>query len=301
VETGQTGIQIDYNALDRDGVFRIGHVVPESPAAVAGIKPGEYIHSIAGVPLSRETNINRLLAGTEGLRLAMAVSREPGGRSEEIDLKPTAISEIRNLEYMDWVEGRRHVVDSLSGGRLAYIHIPRMARNRLEIFKQELVSIAESKDGLIIDVRDNGGGNIAVHLLGILVKTPYLLRNFRGFPTTSENKMRSKALEKPMALLINNYSASNSEIFAEGFRKLKLGKIIGEPTSGAVIGTSSYTLIDGSRIRRPSWGAYTAEMEDTELKSRQPDILVENLPDDFMNGRDPQLVRAVQELMSELP
>jgi Tol biopolymer transport system component len=300
IETGRTGIVIDYHTLDLDGMFRISHVVPESPAATAGIKPGEYIRSIAGVPLSRETNINRLLAGTEGLRLVMTTSYRPDGKGEDIKLKPVSNSEIRNLEYKDWVKGRRHVVDSLSGGKLAYIHIPRMAGDRLDIFKHELVSIAETIVGLIIDVRDNGGGNIAVHLLGILVKTPYFLRNFRGFPTTSENKMRSNALEKPMALLINNYSASNSEIFAEGFRKLKLGKIIGEPTSGAVIGTSSYTLIDGSRIRRPSWGAFTAEMEDTDLKSRQPDILVENLPDDFMNGRDPQLVRAVEELMSEL-
>jgi tricorn protease len=103
-----------------------------------------------------------------------------------------------------------------------------------------------------------------------------------------------------MTLLINNYSASNSEIFAEGFRKLGLGKIIGEPTAGAVIGTSSYQLIDGTGMRRPSWGAYSAEMEDTEIYPRRPDIFVENLPDDFMNGKDPQLVRAVDELLKEL-
>jgi tricorn protease len=193
------------------------------------------------------------------------------------------------------------MVDSLSDGRLAYIHIPAMNRSRLQKFKEELVSIAEGKDGLIIDVRNNGGGNIAVHLLGILVKTPYFLRNFRDFPVTSENKMRSKALEKPMTLLINSYSASNSEIFAEGFRRLELGKIIGERTAGAVIGTSSYTLIDGTRIRRPSWGAFTLDMEDTDLEPRYPDITVEASPDDYINGRDPQLVRAVQELLTELP
>ena len=98
-----------------------------------------------------------------------------------------------------------------------------MSEKELKRFKERLVSIAEHKEGLVIDVRDNGGGFIAVHLLGMLVKTPYFLRNFRDFPVTSENKMRSKALEKPMTLLINNYSASNSEIFAEGFRQLKLG------------------------------------------------------------------------------
>jgi tricorn protease len=126
------------------------------------------------------------------------------------------------------------------------------------------------------------------------------MRTFRGQPPTSENKMRAKAFEKPMALLINNSSGSNAEIFAEGFRRLKLGPIVGTPTSGAVIGTSSYYLIDGTRIRRPSWGAFTADMEDTDLHRRQPDILVENLPDDYINGRDKQLARAIAELLGDL-
>jgi tricorn protease len=241
-----------------------------------------------------------MLSGVIDHRLILNISDRPDKTGQEIALKPISSGDLGSLAYNDWVETRRRMVDSLSGGRLAYIHIQAMSGKALEKFKEELVSIAESKDGLVIDVRNNGGGNIAVHLLGILVKTPYLLRNFRDFPVTSENKMRSDALEKPMTLLINNYSASNSEIFAEGFRKLKLGKIIGEPTAGAVIGTGSYTLIDGTRIRRPSWGAYTTEMEDTDLQPRYPDILVENLPDDFINGRDPQLVRAVAELMKEL-
>ena len=300
VTTGETGISIDYRQYDRTGNFVIDYVVPESPADLAGIKAGQIIFAVNDQPLTRETNINRLMSGIIDHRLILNVSDRPGKKGEDVVLKPISGDALGSLAYNDWVEGRRHLVDSLSGGRLAYIHIPAMSGSRLEKFKEELVSIAESKDGLVIDVRNNGGGNIAVHLLGILVKTPYFLRNFRDFPVTSENKMRSDALEKPMTLLINNYSASNSEIFAEGFRKLKLGKIVGEPTAGAVIGTGSYTLIDGTRIRRPSWGAYTTEMEDTDLKRRDPDILVENLPDDFINGRDPQLVRAVEELMKEL-
>jgi tricorn protease len=100
--------------------------------------------------------------------------------------------------------------------------------------------------------------------------------------------------------LTNNYSASNAEIFAEGFRKLGMGKIVGTPTASAVIGTGSYYLIDGTRIRRPSTGAYTTEMEDTDLAPRQPDILVEELPDDYLNGRHPQLVKAIEELLKEL-
>jgi tricorn protease len=216
-------------------------------------------------------------------------------------LKPTGSGRIDDLAYEDRVKRRRRFVDSLSNGRLAYLHIRRMYPSELKRFKEELVSIAEPKDGLIVDVRQNGGGSIAVHLLSILMRTPYVLRNFREFPVTSENKNRSSAFERPVTLLIDNYSGSNSEIFAEGFRKLNLGKIIGEPTSGGVIGTSSFYLIDGTRVRRPSWGAYTTEMEDTDLLPRQPDILIEYLPDDYINDRDPQLERAVAELLRELP
>lgn len=300
IVTGETGIDLDYAVLDREGLFRTGNITSNSPADIAGIRTGQFIRHINGTPLSRNVNINELLAGTKGHRLIITVSDKANGESTDIELKPVSRSVRSDLVYLDWVAERRHIVDSLSNGRLAYIHIQNMDRKNLERFQQELVSIAEQKEGLIIDVRDNGGGYVAVHLLGILVKTPYILRNFRGLPATSENKMRSKAYEKPMALLINNYSGSNSEIFCEGFRKLKLGKIIGEPTSGGVIGTSSYTLIDGTRIRRPSWGSYTIEMEDTDLRPRHPDIFVENLPDDFLNGRDPQLARAIEELLKEL-
>jgi len=296
--TGLLGLEFDQRTLDREGQYLVSRVVTASPADLAGIKTGQYILAVDGIDLDRQTNISQILAGKVGARVILTVADKPGKKGSEVAVKP--IDNIREMEYNDLVEERRRLVDSLSNGRLAYVHIMAMSGPYLEKFKEEIVSRVETKEGVIIDVRNNGGGNIAVHLLGIMVKTPYFLRNFRDFPATSENKMRSKAIEKPMSLLINNYSASNSEIFAAGFRRLELGKIIGEPTSGAVIGTASYYLMDGMRIRRPSWGAFTFDMEDTDLAPRQPDILVENLPDDFINNRDPQLVRAVEEMLNEL-
>jgi len=298
--TGELGLIPDYTALETEKAWKIAHIFEDSPADLAGLEPGMYIRNINGLELTGDQNMYSLLAGTGGRRLKMLVSRDISGETDEIEIKPTTRNQLGSLQYDNWVDERRKMVDSLSNGRLAYLHIKRMYGDRLEQFRQELVSIAEKKDGLIIDVRNNGGGYIAVDLLGILVKSPYILRDFRGHTPISENKYRSKAYEKPMTLLINNYSASNSEIFAEGFRKLQLGKIIGERTSGAVIGTGSYYLIDGTRVRRPSTGAYTTDMEDTDIHPRQPDITVENLPDDFINGRDPQLVKAVQTLMEEL-
>jgi C-terminal processing protease CtpA/Prc len=300
IVVGETGLTLDYPVLDTQKRFRIAGVLPASPAARAGIPSGGYIQAIDGTPVAADADLYKLLAGTVGHRVKMTIADKPNGKGKEYALKPVDRTAIMDLVYDDWVNSRRRMVDSLSGGRLAYLHIQAMGDEDLEKFREQLVSIGEPKEGLVIDVRNNPGGYIAVYLLEILFKEPYLMRTFRDFPATTETKMRSKAVEKPMILLTNNYSGSNAEILAEGFRRLKLGKIVGEPTGSAVIGTGEYALIDGQRIRRPSWGAFTLDKEDTELQPRRPDIFVENLPDDFINGRDPQLVRAVTELLQEL-
>jgi Tol biopolymer transport system component len=301
VLTGETGIELDYDLIDREGVFRISGVIPESPADLAEVKAGQYLQRVNDTELSREVNYYRLMAGTRDKRVTLAVSDSPRGEADEVVLKPFSDGRLRSTIYERWVRRNRRVVDSVSGGRLAYIHVPAMNMASQKRFEEQLVSLAETKEGLVLDVRDNGGGWTAVNVLGTLVKSPYVLRAFRGAEPTSENKMRSKAYERPLTLLINNYSFSNAEIFAEGFRKLGLGKIVGTPTGSGVIGTASYDLIDGTRVRRPSTGAFTTEMEDTDLEPRQPDILVELLPQDYLSGVDPQLIRAAEELLGELP
>jgi tricorn protease len=300
VRTGCLGVDWDYGALRDDGMLRIGTVLPSSAAARAGLKPGQVLLAVNDTPLGTTTSVHELLAGTTGRRVTVTVSDKPGGKTMQVELKPESEGAENNHRYEAWIVRNRAIVDSLSGGRLAYLHIRSMNQPALERFEQELVNLAEDKLGAIIDVRFNGGGWTAVHILGTLIKSPYIMRTFRGEPPTSENKMRSKAWERPLALLINSASGSNAEIFAEGFRKLALGPVIGTHTSGAVIGTSSYELIDGTTIRRPSWGAFTTDMVDTDLTPRQPDVVVEMLPDDYINERDPQLTRAVRELIDEL-
>jgi tricorn protease len=302
VSTPYYGFHLDYNELDNNGLYRVGLVLPNSPAALSepAVKTGDYILAINGQFLRRETNIYPLLNGLIGKKTILTMAESPEGKPYEVELKGADFTPVYDLDYDYWVETRRRMVDSLSGGMLAYLHIRAMNQPALEKFKLELVNLSEDKEGVVIDVRHNGGGNIAVHLLGILIKEPYIYRNFVGYPITSENKMRSKALEKPSILLIDNGSGSNSEIFAEGFRKLGLGKIVGTRTSGGVIGTASFTLLDGTRIRRPSWGCYTTDMENLELVPRYPDITVEINLEDEINGRDPQLERAVAELLGGL-
>ncbi len=294
------GIDFDFDAIDKGEGFRAQYVLPLSPAALAGVKTGQYVIAINKTKLSRESDFDELLAGQVGKRTLLSVAESPSGAARELEVKPVAQSAIDALRYQDWVEQRRRMVDSLSNGRIAYLHIRAMNQPSLDLFKEQLVSIAEAKEAMIVDVRENGGGSTAVHILGMLDRIPWLMRSFRNFATVSENKYRSKAFERPLACLINGYSGSNAEIFAEGFRIHQLGPIIGTPTGGAVIGTAEYYLIDGSRIRRPSWGAYTLDKEDIDLKPRQPDVFVENLPDDVQMGRDAQLRQAVIELMKKL-
>ena len=302
IESPFYGFLLDHQELTRNGNYRIAKIFPNTPAAQAQppLQVGDYIIAVNGEKLSATGNLYKLTAGLIGHKTIFSIAGEPSGKTSDVAVKGINYGEYMKSVYDNWVETRRAMVDSLSGGRLAYLHIQAMNEVSLQKFKMEIMNEMEGKDGAVIDVRHNGGGNIAVHLLGILIKEPYIYRTFADYPQTSENQYRSKALEKPSILLINNGSGSNSEIFAEGFRKLGLGKIVGTRTSGGVIGTASYNLIDGTRIRRPSWGCYSTDQENLELIPRYPDITVELNLKDEIEGRDPQLERAVRELLKEL-
>jgi tricorn protease len=152
---------------------------------------------------------------------------------------------------------------------------------------------------LIIDERWNGGGNIEQELLALLIQRPYQIWQPRG---TEPAYRPLSGFFGPKVVLQNWRSASNAEMFPAGFRALGLGKVIGTKTMGAVIGTGSYRLIDGSTIRTPSVGVFLADPRRTNMENYgvEPDIFVENTPEDNLAGRDRQLEVAVQELLKEL-
>jgi C-terminal processing protease CtpA/Prc len=298
-QSGYLGVEFDAPAL-RSGIYRIGTIYAQGPIAEAdaAMDTGDTLVAVNGDTLVNRSNLDSLLAGTIGERVQLTFRGASGLQTAAV--KPVSKSRHNDLRYEHWVESRRGYVDSVSEGRLGYLHIRAMDQRALDRFKRELADQTANYEGLVIDVRFNGGGWIAVHLLGMLEREPFVLRNFRGYGTVSENKSRSYAVEKPMILLINHFSASNSEIFAEGWRTLNLGKIVGYPTSAAVIGTAAYRLIDGTICRRPSWGAYTLSMENLEGNGRVPDIQLFNTQHDWLSNRDPQLQRAVEELLAEL-
>ncbi len=207
----------------------------------------------------------------------------------------TAFSQLR---YERWVKERRAQVDKVSDGRVGYLHIKAMDPPSLAKFKKDLAEFRR-KEALVIDERFNGGGNIEQELLAILVQRPYQVWHPRG---TEPTPRPFAGYYGPKVVLQNWRSASNAEMFPAGFRALGLGKVVGTPTMGAVIGTGSYTLIDGSTIRTPGVGVFLADEGHTNMENTgvKPDVFVENSPEDNLAGRDRQLDVAVKEVMKGL-
>jgi tricorn protease len=172
-----------------------------------------------------------------------------------------------------------------------------MDARSFEKFQRDLLENL-GKKALILDERFNGGGGIDQELLEILNQR-VRYQSWRGRDSV-EVPRPVQAFFGPMVVLQNERSASNAEMFPEGFRALGLGKVVGVPTMGAVIGTGAYRLLDGSSLRTPGVGVFTAKGRSLENYGVQPDVLVDNTPDDFLGGHDRQIEKAIEVLRAQM-
>lgn len=299
VSTAHLGIELEMD--EAAGRYRVTHVYENGPADKDWVKVsvGDYLIAIEGKPVKAGDNYWQLLNHRLNRKIAVTFNNKPsedGAWTTRIE--PTSTSGYSQLRYERWVKERRETVEKLSGGRIGYLHIQSMNQTSLRKFEKELRE-NRHKEALIIDERWNGGGNIEQELLAILVQREYQIWQPRG---TEPSPRPFAGYFGPKVVLQNWRSASNAEMFPAGFRALGLGKVIGTPTLGAVIGTGSYSLIDGSTVRTPGVGVFLADAKRTNMENYgvQPDILVENAPEDNLKGYDRQLEVAVQELMKEL-
>lgn len=299
--TGYIGVDWNPQAL-AEGRYVIAKVYAGTPAdhPQTQLKVGDQVTAVDGVAPSNERPMASLLMNKSGRRVRLTVQRD--GKPVDVAIRPTSSALRTSTQYQDWVEDQRRRVDQLSNGQLAYIHIPGMDQTSLENFRRDIRTRTQGKKGLVIDVRYNGGGSTAQDILNLLIKQPWLIRTTRGPEgiRQSENIFRGDSVELPAVTLINSYSFSNAEVWAEGFRQLKLGTIVGERTPGYVIGTGAYGLWDGGQIRMPSIGAYTINGENLENNGRKPDIAIPFDPNAWQQGRDPQLERAVREILRQI-
>ena len=176
-----------------------------------------------------------------------------------------------------------------------------MSEGALRRLYLDLDADNRAKDGVVIDVRNNNGGFVNVYAIDVLARRGYLTMTPRGLPTApARTVLGQRALELPTILVTNQHSLSDAEDFTEGYRTLKLGKVVGEPTSGWIIYTGSQTLVDGSTMRMPGTRITTLDGKTMELNPRPVDIPVTRPIGESLIGKDSQLDTAVGELLRQL-
>ena len=285
---------------DASGFYKVDAVQRKGPADKEYIKvaPGNFILAVNGKQLKTSDNYWQLLNVLPGRKLEFLVNSKPSTDGAwTISIDPLTQVAHSNLEYELWVENHKKMVDKLTNGEIGYLHIKAMDAPSLQKFQEDLIDLRDKK-ALIIDQRFNGGGGIDQELLQILNQRKQYQRT-RGRDSIDMPRP-VQAFYAPMAVLQNERSASDAEMFPDGFRRLGLGKLIGMPTMGAVIGTGAFTLMDGSIIRTPGAGVYTAAGENMENYGVVPDYTVDNGPADFFSGHDRQIEKAIEVLRSQM-
>lgn len=290
--------------------FEVRSIVPMSPAddETMGLQVGDVITAIEFDAFADHETLANKLEGRVGEETVVTVRRNANGESVSLDLLLTPISsgQLRGLQYDAWRMEKARLVDGMSDSRLGYIHIQGMNQQSLDVFERDLYAVAEGKEGLIIDVRNNGGGWTTDRLLSSIMVQPhsytvprgYLGDDKSGYP---QDRLFIQRYSLPINMLCNENSYSNAEIISHAFKNLGRGTLVGQETFGAVISTGSFSLIDGTRVRMPFRGWYTLPDDvDMETVGAIPDIIVPQTPESEVGGSDDQLKAAVDDLLSRL-
>ena len=306
IKTGLLGAEV---SRDKSGFFRLEKILPgvswnkslHSPLTDPGIevKKGEFIVAIDGVPTSSVKDMYALLVGKAGVPTELSVNSKPQlNGARKVIIRP--LEEEHSLYHHQWVQRNIEKVDKASKGKIGYVYIPDMGVEGLIEFSRYFYPQLD-KEGLIIDDRSNGGGNVSPMILERLAREPYRMTMRRGSDRT--RTVPDAVQVGPKVCLINKYSASDGDLFPWGFRALGLGKLIGTRTWGGIVGISaSLPFIDGTDIRVPFFTSYDVKTGDWMIENYgvDPDILIDNDPIKEWNGEDEQLDRAIEEVMKEL-
>ncbi|KAF0151258.1 MAG: peptidase S41 [Ignavibacteria bacterium] len=306
--TGLLGVEL----LPSKEGMKVLRVIPETPADKSNSKLAaeELITAVDGHSFESQ-NFYELLNNKVDEKILLTVKAKDG-KEREIVIRPTNM--LRQQLYQEWVNERRKLVEKFSGGRLGYIHIQGMDFVSFETFERELTAAGYGKEGLVIDVRYNGGGSTTDYLMTILNYKQHAYTIPRG---ASNNLERDKkkfsdyyptgerlvfaAWMKPSIALCNEGSYSNAEIFSHAYKTLGIGKLVGVPTNGSVISTGGKGMVDGSFVRLPFRAWFTKGTDkNQELGPAVPDIIVENSVDWTAKGIDEQLKTACDELIKQI-
>jgi C-terminal processing protease CtpA/Prc len=250
--TGRLGLRFDRAEYERDGKLRITEVIALSPAALANIAVGDVLSAVDGRTLNAQTNLDEFLAYRIGKQTVLTITPRAGA-TRQVTVRPINGATEKTLLYRAWVESRRAYVAKVSGGRLGYVHMVDMGADALRQLYADLDAEQHDRDGVVIDIRNNNGGFVNAYALDVFSRKPYLNMQSRDTPAIgARSALGQRSLERPTVLVTNQHSLSDAEDFTEGYRAMKLGQVVGEPTAGWIIYTSNRTLLDGTTVRLPS-------------------------------------------------
>jgi C-terminal processing protease CtpA/Prc len=290
---GQLGLTFDRAAYETSGTLKITAVLPHSPAELAKIQVGEELRAVDGVAMGPHVNLDEQLEHKIEKRVVLDIS----GR--QVTVQPVA--SLADQIYRKWVEDNRAYVARISNGRLGYVHIRDMSEQALAQLYLDLDEQNRGQQGVVIDIRNNNGGFVNAYALDVLTRRPYLTMTGRNGPAASaRTALGQRSLELPTILVVNQHSLSDAEDFTEGYRTLKLGEVVGEPTAGWIIYTGSVTLIDGTVMRMPGTVIRGADGKVMENNPRPVDIAVSRPIGESYTGKDSQLDVAVRELIAQI-
>ena len=279
--------------------YTVKFVIPNDVADFPDgrIRPGDVLKAVDGKPVDVAQNREFYFMGTR-IPPEMSLTFVRGAKEYTVKIQPVSYGVSSARLYDVWENQNKQLVNRLGNQRIGYVHMRDMGGSSLEKFELDMVSDSvAAKDALILDLRYNTGGNVHDKVLQFLSREPYLKWKYRNGKLSPQPNFAPAA--KPIVLLMNEQTLSDGEMTAAGFKELGLGTIIGTETYRWIIFTTAARLVDGSAVRLPSWGCYTLDGKDLEKTGVAPDIQVVNTFKDRMEGDDPQIERAVREILQK--
>jgi tricorn protease len=305
IEVGSLGAEFTKDAAT--GGFRVTRIYmsdPDFPQALsplrrngAGIKEGDIIEAINGTATSLAPDLGVLLRNQAGRQVLLRVKPQKGD-ARDVVVVPMKPYEAQNLRYDDWEYDRRRRVEEKGKGTIGYVHLRAMGGANYAEWARDYYPVFQ-RHGLIIDVRHNQGGNIDSWILSKLLRKPWFYWQDR---TADPYWNMHYAFRGHMVVLVDQWTASDGEAFAEGFKRLGLGKVIGMRTWGGEIWLSgSNVLLDHGYATAAEFGVYGPEGQWLiEGHGVEPDIVVDNLPRATFEGKDEQLEAAIKHLEEKM-
>ncbi len=293
-QTLETGIVYHNN-----NPFVIERIVSEGPTDVKGknLRKGDKLVAVNGNRVDAKKNRESYFTNPK-FNNEISLTFNRNGKEFSVNVHPANYRSVSRLRYDEWQDKNQSYVGKKSKNKIAYVHMKNMTGGELTKFYHDLMSNEAYKEGLILDLRYNTGGNVHDAVLNFLQQKQYLNWKYReGKLTTQSNFSYGN---KPIVLLINEQSLSDAEMTAAGFKELGLGTIVGTETYRWIIFTTSSGLVDGSSYRLPSWGCYTLDGKDLETNGVAPDVYVAKGFKDRLENKTPQLDKAIDIILKKL-